>query len=166
MSDGLAGYASVNVFNYTSPELAPGLKLWVELAGADTAALEVSSDPEIGATYAAGPLNAYIGYVNATSAWDLRVNYDFGVAKVGVRTTDSDRTGGARQELAITAPVGPVTVGYHLAQNDLNKATGYSVVYPLSKRTSINYSYVKGVQKSGSAGFDGNNYRLQLRTTF
>jgi predicted porin len=198
MSDAMGGYATVNVLDYTLPSFIPNTSLTLEWAASDAANMELAGQPALIANYKDGPLAVYAEVsTDGKSAWDIRPSYDAGVAKLAFRATSSKK-----QEFAVTAPMGALTVGLHYvkgaaktqaaadAVTDANtknatdaaankallapatvptvgyigKATGVSVSYALSKRTSVNASYVTGdfanVEKTGS------NYRVQLKHAF
>ena len=156
MNDFMGGYSTVNVFNITSPRIA-GFTVGVEYAGDDANKLAVSGTPNVIGTWSGAGATVRVENGGAAKVIDVRATYDLGVAKVGTRWTEADR-----KELAVTAPVGPMTVGYHYAKNGADYAHGAVASYALSKKTSLSANYVTG---KGN-GFDGNNYRVQLKQTF
>jgi hypothetical protein len=165
MSDLMGGYATVNVLDYTLPSFIPNTSLTLEWAAVDDTNMELAGEPALIANYAAGPLKVYAEFAtDGSAAWDIRPSYDLGVAKVALRATKSKKT-----EVAVTAPVGAITLGLHYAKADAvaAKGTGVSAVYALSKRTSANFSYVSGDFAGGTGkGTNGKNYRMQLKHTF
>jgi predicted porin len=169
MSDLMGGYATVNVLDYTLPSFIPNTSLTLEWAAVDDDGnMELAGEPALIANYAAGPLKVYAEFAtDGSAAWDIRPSYDLGVAKVALRATKSKKT-----EVAVTAPVGAITLGLHYAKADAvgAKGTGISAVYALSKRTSANFSYVSGDFAGGTTKdnglTNGKNYRMQLKHTF
>jgi predicted porin len=80
-------------------------------------------------------------------SFDLGVNYDFGVAKVGLGY-DSKRRGKkdtdkAAMTASISAPLGPVTLGVNYGKRDVSNFMEVSVKYALSKRSAIYLDYGK-----------------------
>jgi hypothetical protein len=162
LSDVLGGYSTLNVFNYTTPEVMPGLKVGLEWGAADSADMAASGSPYIIGYYNAGPLNVYVDNGGGTAAgWDLRVKYDLGAANVAVRTSKDKYT-----EFGVTVPMGAVTYGFNTVSHKTtgNKGSSISAAYALSKQTSMTFGYVSSAQKNGGTG--GNNYRLQLVKAF
>jgi len=162
LSDVLGGYLTLNVFNYTTPEVMPGLKIGLEWGAADSADMPASGSPYIIGYYNAGPLNVYVDNGGGTAAgWDLRVKYDLGAANVAVRTSKDKYT-----EFGITVPMGAVTYGFNTVSHKTtgNKGSSISAAYALSKQTSMTFGYVSSAKKNGGAG--GNNYRVQLVKKF
>lgn len=157
MSDLMGGYSTVNVASYTLPAIA-GVRVGIEYAADDAAALEISGTPNVVGTLTAGGVTLYGETGGASKEWDVRASADVAGATVAVRTTKVKMT-----ELAVSAPVGPLTVGWHYAKKENgDKANGLAASYALSKSTSVVAGYVTG----NGNGFDGNNYRVQLKTTF
>jgi hypothetical protein len=162
LSDVLGGYSTLNVFNYTTPEVMPGLKIGLEWGAADSADMAASGSPYIIGYYNAGPLNVYVDNGGGTDAgWDLRVKYNLGAANVAVRTSKDKYT-----EFGVTVPMGAVTYGFNTVSHKTtgNKGSSISAAYALSKQTSMTFGYVSSAQKDGGTG--GNNYRLQLVKAF
>jgi predicted porin len=189
MSDAIGKYAAVDVVTYTTPELAPGLTAALEWAGAqgtvtaeakDAAGaglgydvkswdadgqLALSVDPTVIVNYKAGALSVYGDLPTGdTDDWDLRVAYDLGMAKVGVRMTgDTADT----QEFTVTAPMGAMNLGFHYATSPAGTGMGLSASYALSKRTSIGASWVEvSDDTANNTASDGSNYRVQLSHSF
>lgn len=156
MSDFMGGYSTVNVFNITSPSIA-GFTVGVEYAGDDATPLQVSGTPNVIGKWSGHGATLYVENGGASKVIDVRATYDAGIAKVGARWTEADR-----KEVTVSAPVGPLTVGYHLARNGADKAQGVVASYALSKNTALSANYVTGTGN----GFDGSNYRVQLKTAF
>lgn len=156
MNDFMGGYSTVNVFNVTSPSIA-GFTVGVEYAGDDASALAVSGTPNVIATWAGAGATVRVENGGAAKVIDVRATYNLGVANVGARWTEADR-----KEFTVSAPVGPMTVGYHYAKNGADHAHGAVASYAFSKQTSLSANYVTG----NGNGFDGSNYRVQLKKTF
>jgi len=187
MTDAIGSYAAVDVVTYTTPELAPGLTATIEWAGAqgkvdaknknkagdevgdafaktdDDGQLALSTDPTVIVNYKAGALSVYGDMPTGdTSDWDIRVHYDLGMAKVGVRMTgDTTDT----QEYTVTAPMGAMNLGFHYATSGKGTGMGLSAKYALSKRTAVVASYVDVSDKAAAAS-NGSNYRVQLSHSF
>lgn len=157
MSDLMGGYSTVNVFSYTLPAIA-GVRVGVEYAGDDAAALELKGTPNVFGTAQLGDVTVYAENGGAGKVWDVRVGMAAGPATVGLRTTKEKFS-----EVAVTVPAGAMTFGVHYATKDNgDKATGVNATYAMSKQTSLQVGYVTG---KGN-GFDGNNYRVQLKKAF
>ena len=187
MTDAIGAYAAVDVVTYTTPELAPGLTATIEwAAGQGTVTAEakdaagtglgynvksvdadgqlaLSTDPTVIVKYNAGALAVYGDLPTGdTDDWDVRVHYDLGMAKVGVRMTgDTTDT----QEYTVTAPMGAMNLGFHYATSANGTGMGLSAKYALSKRTAVVASYVDVSDKAAAAS-NGNNYRVQLSHSF
>jgi hypothetical protein len=169
LSDVLGGYSTLNVFNYTTPEVMPGLKIGVEWGSADSADMAASGTPYLIGYYNAGPLNVYVDNGGSTNNWDLRVKYDMGGFNLAVRTAKDKY-----QEFGVTMPVGALTYGFNTVSktDDGYKGSGFSVAYALSKQTTMSFGYVsasKSASFTGKAVADtsgGNNYRLNLVKKF
>ena len=157
VSDLMGGYTTPNIFSYTLPAIA-GVRVGFEYAADDAAALQAGGAANVFGTAEVGPLSVYAENGGASEVWDVRVGMAVGAAQVGVRTTKEKMS-----ELAVTMPAGPMTLGLHYATKDNgDKATGVNASYALSKQTSVQVGYVTG---KGN-GFDGNNYRVQLKKAF
>jgi len=168
MTDSIGAYVKVDVVTYTTPELAPGLTAALELAGLIGGAadqLPLSSDPTVIVKYNAGALSFYGDLPTGdTDDWDVRVHYDLGMAKVGVRMTgDTTDT----QEYTVTAPMGAMNLGFHYATSANGTGMGLSAKYALSKRTAVVASYVDVSDSTAkNTASNGNNYRVQLSHSF
>ena len=157
MSDFMGGYTTPNIFSYTLPAIA-GVRVGIEYAADDAAALELSGTPNVFATAEVGPVTVYAENGGDSKVWDVRASASVGPATVGVRTTKEKMS-----EVAVTMPAGAMTFGVHYATKDNgDKATGVNAAYALSKQTSVQVGYVTG---KGN-GFDGSNYRVQLKKAF
>ena len=157
VSDLMGGYTTPNIFSYTLPAIA-GVRVGFEYAADDAAALQAGGAANVFGTAEVGPLSLYAENGGASEVWDVRVGMAVGAAQVGVRTTKEKMS-----ELAVTMPAGAMTFGVHYATKDNgDKATGVNASYALSKQTSVQVGYVTG---KGN-GFDGNNYRVQLKKAF
>jgi predicted porin len=181
MSDAMGGYGKVNVLDYTLPSFIPNTSLTLEWAALQDTNMELAGEPALIANYATGPLKVYAEFAtDGSAAWDIRPSYDFGVAKVSFRATKSKK-----QEFAITAPLGAMTVGLQYGKGAaktaagveaaeygtagyVGKATAVAASYALSKRTSVTASYLTGDVAAGLGSYEGTskNYRLQLKHTF
>jgi hypothetical protein len=164
ITDVIGGYSTLNVFAYTTPEIFPGFTAAAEWAGADSADLAASGTPQLVGNYKNGGLGVYVDNGGATNVWDLRVTYDAGVAKVGVRQ-DKDKF----QEVAITVPMGAMTYGIYTAKGKGGEdAAGLSAAYAMSKQTSVTFGYVSSKKSVSTvnSGNGGNNYRLNLVKKF
>jgi predicted porin len=170
MSDAMGGYGKVNVLDYTLPSFIPNTSLTLEWAAVQDTNMELAGEPALIANYATGPLKVYAEFAtDGSAAWDIRPSYDLGVAKVSFRATKSKK-----QEFAVTAPLGAMTVGLQygkgaaLTNGYVGKATAVAASYALSKRTSVTASYLTGDVAAGADTYQGTskNYRLQLKHTF
>ena len=157
MSDLMGGYSTKNAFSYTLPAIA-GVRVGVEWSADDAADMEVKGTPNLYGSAEVGPVTVYAENGGEDKVWDVRLGMDLGPATVGVRTTKEKFS-----EVAVTMPAGAMTLGVHYATKDNgDKATGINAAYALSKQTSVQVGYVTG---KGN-GFDGNNYRVQLKKAF
>ena len=168
MSDATGGYTARSRFQYALPTMVEGLTAsvyWDSTNGADaqgqinSAAFQTT---KYALGYSAGPVSVSTsGSDAAGSKNDFTVSFDAGVAKVSAYTA----TGVT--EFAVTAPVGALSVGFHMVTGD-NKANGLTASYALSKRTSLRYSYVNQstVAAGNTAGMAGTNYRIRLGHSF
>lgn len=157
VSDLMGGYTTPNIFSYTLPAIA-GVRVGVEYAGDDATALELKGTPNVFGTAQLGDVTVYAENGGAGKVWDVRVGMAMGPAQVGLRTTKEKMS-----EVAVTMPAGAMTFGVHYATKDNgDKATGVNATYAMSKQTSLQVGYVTG---KGN-GFDGNNYRVQLKKAF
>ena len=163
LSDVLGGYSTVNVFNYTTPELFAGFKASAEWAADDASRMAASGTPTLIGNYKSGPVSIYVDNGGTSKVWDLRVKYDAGVAQLGLRV-DKDKF----QEVAITVPSGAITYGLNMVSKETIKGTGFSMTYAMSKQTSVNFGYVSSSVSASTlnSGNGGNNYRLQLVKKF
>jgi hypothetical protein len=163
LSDVLGGYSTVNVFNYTTPELFAGFTASAEWAGDDATATAASGTPTLIGNYKSGPVSVYVDNGGTSKVWDMRVTYDAGVAQLGLRV-DKDKY----QEVAITVPSGAITYGLNMVSKSTIKGTGFSMSYAMSKQTSVKFGYVSSSVSASTlnSGNGGNNYRLQLVKAF
>jgi hypothetical protein len=165
ISDVLGGYSTLNVFSYTTPEILPGFTATAEWAGKDADGDQAASGtPQLVGNYKNGALTVYVDNGGATNVWDLRVTYDAGAAKVGLRQ-DKDKF----QEVAITVPMGAITYGIYTAKGKGGEdAAGLSAAYAMSKQTSVSFGYVSSKKSASTvnSGNGGNNYRLNLVKKF
>jgi len=167
LSDVLGGYAMVNVANYTTPEVMPGLKVALEWAATSNGNVKAGGTPSLIALYNAGDANVSLNNGGSGKNWDLRVTYNAGVAKVVARTTKEKR-----QEFGISVPMGAVSYSFNTVSDNKNsagiKGTGIGVSYAMSKRTALTFGYVSSSKsQSGlNSGNGGNNYRLNLAHSF
>ena len=110
-------------------------------------------------------MGVYIDNGGDSKVWDVRVKYDAGVAKIGVRV-DKDKY----QEFVATIPMGAMTYGVYAGsyQNNTRQGSGFSATYALSKQTSLSFGYLsaKASDSAINSGNGGNNYRLQLKKAF
>jgi predicted porin len=142
--------------------------------GNTTPATKVGS---VGFTYTNGALSAGARVLSGSnSSWtsavnkrsfEAGVNYDFGVAKVGLGI-DSKRLGFSRNEKAalgvgVSAPLGKFTIGVNYAKRDKSSLVELGVNYAMSKRTSIYLDYGRS---SFADGLKCNQGNLVLVHTF
>ena len=141
---------------YTSPTFngfnaVVGYNEWNKDGNA-TPATKVGS---VGLTYSNGALSAGARFLSGSDAswtsavnkraFEAGVNYDFGVAKVGVGY-DSKRLGFSSNEKAalgvgVSAPLGKFTVGVNYAKRNKSSIVELGVNYAMSKRTSLYLDY-------------------------
>jgi hypothetical protein len=155
----MGGYTTRNLLTYTSPEIASGLKAQLQWVGATgNVALEPKT-PAINVLYGSGPLSVYYSNGGVNKTWDVRATYDAGIAKVGLRGTQTKV-----QEVAITMPMGATTLFLSNAEDKTNsrKVTGFGATYAMSKQTSLQFGYATGDGNSLS----GASYRLRLLKAF
>jgi len=166
------------VVGYTSPEVAPGLRVSVARAFAgysDTT--QKAAINSFGATYAQGPLTAAVvvkqrnaaavsagGKKNTT---ELNATYDLGVARVGAgwssKRTNTDK---AAMTFGVSAPLADaITVGFNYGKRDKAKYQDIGATYSLSKRTSVMVAY--GTYTTGAAGTTTKNQsRIRVQHNF
>ena len=191
LDDGTAldGGSNVDLVQYTTPALIPGLTANVARAdsvlapGAGRGLLRTTG---YGVNYAAGALAVAFdvtGYVyaaaDANTQTDKRTrvsaSYDLGVVKVGAgyQKKAMQLTGGTDNKQTVigaSMPMGAFTFSLAMSGNQddgatKTKGTDFGVNYALSKRTSLNFSH-KSV-KAGTAGAKADKFtRLRLKTTF
>jgi len=112
-------------------------------------------------TYSTGALN--VGYAAQTNAAANQTfiagNYDFGIAKLYL-LSKTETAKKAATSVGVTAPVGPVVVGYSVSARGSDKQnSNFGVTYPLSKRTSVawvNYNGGGQTTTTGAAVGTGN----------
>jgi len=182
---------NVDLFQYTSPALIPGLTARVQLvdsigapgANGFQAAAATQDGTVLGVAYSAGALALNADYTSfgrnaaAATATDSRTrisgSYDLGVAKLGLGYQTKETYAGVKDKqfmLGLSAPLGPVTVGatYAKRDNDGNAldAKGYEfgANYALSKRTAIQAAYLN--QKMDIGGAKASNVRVRLMHSF
>ncbi|MEJ6605228.1 MAG: hypothetical protein QNL66_03945 [Burkholderiaceae bacterium] len=152
-----AYYARTRI-QYTFPALADGLSAYIkwDKNSATNGTVSDFSTTGYNVSYASGPFSIGTNGSNAAGAKnDLTVTFDAGVAKVAAYSA------GNNTEFTLTAPVGAMNVGMHIARGDA-AATGVVASYALSKRTALSYNYVN--QTKG--GTIGSNYRVRLGHSF
>lgn len=164
----LDGAANVDLFQYTTPALIPGLTARLQVTdsigspGADglQAASPLLDATTVGVAYGAGPLALNADYTkfgqNAAAATspDARTrisgSYDLGMVKLGAGYQAKESFAGVKETnfmVGVSAPLGPVTVGATYAKKDSDNnaadATGFEVGanYALSKRTGVQAAY-------------------------
>jgi len=192
MSGGVASRPNVDVLSYTLPTLIPGVTLGLSQAeateGDKTSAGKVNT-ASVG--YAAGPLTINMNYkmLNKEQAGttfkktqsELALNYDLGVAKVGLGYGSKlTNTGKGLMSYGVSVPMGAITVGLNGAKRGEANFMEGGLKYALSKRTTINamygiYEATAGDPKAATAtaaataardAVDGSQYRLGIAHTF
>jgi predicted porin len=169
LTDVLGGYAMVNVANYTSPEVMPGLKVALEWSATSNGDVKAGGTPSIIGLYTAGAANVYLNNGGSGKNWDLRVNYDAGMVKLAARATKEKRT-----EFGVSIPAGALTYSFNTVADNKDsagiKGSGVGVSYALSKRTALTFGYVSSAKAKDSAATGnmpyGSNYRLNLAHSF
>lgn len=150
--------------SYTSPAFNGfnAVVSYNELAkdGASTPTTKVSS---LGATYTNGKLSAGARVLSGSNAawtsavnkrsFEAGVNYDFGVAKVGLGY-DSKRMGFSTNEkaalgLGVAVPFGKFTAGLNYAKRDKSSLVELGLNYSLSKRSSVYLDYGRSTFADG-----------------
>ncbi len=152
----------------------------------------INGQPSITAnvTYANGPIDARIDTTIWTRKDSVEVStnnlksrvrasgtYDLGVVKLGAGFSTLSRTQNAKGTtelgLGVSAPLGPVTVGAHFANQttkDTQKRNGFTVgaSYALSKRTSISGNIAQWTWKNnaGNKTNSGNHFELLVGHNF
>ena len=157
-------YAVRTRLEYAAPTIVPGLTAAVRFDSTDTS---VDSTDRATTKYALGYTMGALsvstsGSDAAGSKNDYTVSYDAGIAKLAVYSATNHR------EYTVTAPVGAVNVGLHIAKGtgtDKTSATGFVASYALSKRTTVSYNYVNQSATAAGAAV-GTNYRLRLGHSF
>lgn len=146
---------ATDMISYTSPAFG-GVNLVASFAEeADGSGTPATKRSSLGAKYAAGPLSAGIRYIRGSNdSWgnninkggfEAGVNYDFGVAKVGLGL-DGKRVGNDKSEKsALTAgvaiPFGKFSAGLNFAKRDESTVSELGLNYALSKRSSVYANY-------------------------
>ena len=146
---------ATDLISYTSPSFS-GVNLVASFAEeADGSATATTKRSSLGAQYAAGPLSAGIRFIRGSNdtwgsninkgGFEAGVNYDFGVAKVGLGL-DGKRVGNDKSEKsALTAgiaiPFGKFSAGLNFAKRDEANVTELGFNYALSKRSSVYANY-------------------------
>ncbi len=149
--------APIDLITYTTPAMSgfTGVVQYVE-GSTDGASTPASKSNVIGVRYSNGPLSAGVRTVGSSGvafdgktkrSYDGGINYNFGVAKVGLGF-DSKRRGQASTDKAamtagVSAPLGPVTLGLNYGKRDKSNFLELGANYSLSKRSSVYLSYGK-----------------------
>ena len=179
----LGGDAHLSHLSYTAPAVG-GVTLSVasyqNKVTAGTSTLDTNSifsstkyATAYKAAYAAGPLTAAAEYRQHDGRTRVWAGYDFGIAKfdLGTEVAYKDSSKAKQTGVALTVPMGALTLGLHHEKKATDKGTEVAAVYSLSKRTNINFSYGNIVRTSadsgnGAAPFDGTSTRVRLLHTF
>ncbi len=164
------GRTKTDIISYTSPAFS-GVNLVASFAEeADGSGTPTSKRSSLGAKYAAGPLSGGARYIRSSNdTWgnninkgkfEAGVNYDFGVAKVGLGL-DGKRVGNDKSEKAaftagIAVPFGKFSTGINFAKRDESNVTELSLNYALSKRSSVYANYGRTHFASGLNCNQGN----------
>ena len=164
MNDVWGAYSVRTRLEYALPTIVPGLTASVRFDSTD---ISVDSSDRDTTKYALGYTMGAVsvstsGSDAAGSKNDYTVSYDAGIAKLAVYSATD------HSEYTVTAPVGAVNLGLHIAKGtgtDLTSATGFVASYALSKRTTVSYNYVNQSSDSDGAAV-GSNYRLRLSHSF
>lgn len=180
---------NVDLFQYTSPALIPGLTARLQIVdsigdpGTDglQAASALQDATVVGVAYNAGPLavNAdftAFGKNAATAGTDdrtrLSASYDLGVAKLGAGFQAKKDLAGAKDKqymFGVSVPMGAITLGATYAKRDAaadtSDATGYELGanYAFSKRTNLQAAYLSQKIKGASAA---TTFRVRLMHSF
>ncbi|MEY4756862.1 MAG: hypothetical protein RJA34_1760 [Pseudomonadota bacterium] len=163
----LGGDTAGSKYSYTLPTLVDGLTLAVAgtqggVAGFDTGnLLGNGSKTTYSAAYAKGAYSVSVSYRPVDTRTRVIGSYDFGFAKLSAGADSNDQT-----ELAVTAPMGALTLGLHYGQDTSSTAVGavngkahgtaVAAVYALSKSTNVNFSI--GNTSAGNTSRVGLNY--------
>ena len=183
-----------DILQYTSPELVKGLTVTAfrldNISSPAASTTRGSTANALGVSYTDGPISAGADYTifnkntmtNLTKeATRIRVSgsYDFGVAVIGAGYEDfSDMRVAVNNKANYTAgvkvPLGAFTVGGVFAKSDAKKADasafatkayGLAAQYDFSKRTNVNYTFLKQ-SDSAVATYEGNRHQLRLMHSF
>jgi predicted porin len=164
--------------SYTSPELAPGLRVSAGMFMVDADATQKTRTTTLGATYAQGPLTAAVAFKSnnakaraATAGLkanitEAHVTYNLGVARVGAGYGSATVDGGkALMVLGVAAPVtDAITVGFNYGKRDKAKYQELGATYALSKRTAVTLH--TGQFRKQADTKSTTQSRLALRHTF
>jgi hypothetical protein len=174
LSDYTGGYAYVENFTYTSPDVGGGWKFFLQWAKGRAATGATSdannslklkdADQSIGVTGSMAGANIYLDNNTSNSAegWDLRVTYPMAAATIVARTSKDKWT-----EFGISVPMGALTYTANTISNKgttTKKASAFGITYAMRKQTSLTFGYGSG--NGGSTATHGSNYRLQLAKKF
>lgn len=180
---------NVDLFQYTSPALIPGLTARLQIVdsigdpGTDglQAASTLQDATVVGVAYNAGPLAVNADFTafgkNAAAAGTddrtrLSASYDLGVAKLGAGFQAKKDLAGAKDKqymFGVSVPMGAITLGATYAKRDAaadaNDATGYELGanYAFSKRTNLQAAYLSQKIKGASAA---TTFRVRLMHSF
>jgi predicted porin len=174
---GVFSRAPIDLITYMTPNMSgfTGVVQYLE-SSTDGSATPAAKSNVVGVRYAMGPLSAGVRTVGSTGAafegktkrsYDGGVNYNFGVAKVGVGfdskrrgRTDSDKTA---VTVGVSAPLGPVALGLNYGKRDVSNFMELGANYSLSKRSSVYLSYGKAKLADSSTN---SQYNLVLVHNF
>lgn len=186
----LDGAGNVDLFQYTTPALIPGLTARVQIVdsigspGADglQAASALQDATVVGVAYSAGPLALNADFSSfgqnaaAATATDSRTrisaSYDLGVAKVGAGYQTKETYAGVKDKqmmVGVSVPMGALTLGatYATRNNDVAAADakGFELGanYALSKRTAVQTAYRSQKINGGPAA---TAFRVRLLHSF
>ena len=168
---------ATDMISYTSPAFG-GVNLVASFAEeADGSGTPATKRSSLGAKYAAGPLSAGIRYIRGSNdSWgnninkggfEAGVNYDFGVAKVGLGL-DGKRVGNDKSEKAaltagVAIPFGKFSAGLNFAKRDESNVTELGLNYALSKRSAVYLDYGKAKMAKNASN---SQYNLVLVHNF
>lgn len=148
----------IDVLSYTSPSMGGvNVGLSYSESGTDGNSTPGTKSYTGAVTYANGPLSAGLRATSSNnSAWvsgttktsvEVGANYNFGFVKVGL-AADTKRRGQASTDkgglgFGLSAPVGPVTLGFGTIKRGSAQYYDFRANYALSKRTDIELNYGK-----------------------
>ena len=183
--------ANVDLFQYTTPALIPGLTARLQIVDSIGApgsnGLESTASTQdataVGVAYGAGAVAFNADYTsfgrnatartNTDSRTRISGSYDLGMVKLGAGFQTKETYTGVKDKqymFGVSVPVGAVTLGatYAKRDNDNNAldAKGFELGanYALSKRTNVQAAYLS--QKMDVGGAKATNFRVRVMHAF